>query len=262
MAPLTGQIGWVDLATTDVEAARAFYEGLFGWRSRVMPTDVGVDYTMFTSDGRTVAGMAPQPPGMPAGTPSTWNAYVMVDDVDAACAAAEVAGGFVAMPAMDVMTQGRMAMVGDPAGAVLGMWQPGQHRGAELRGAPGSVGWNELQTRGLDAALPFYSAVFGWSWEQDETTGYWIATLPELGDGESMVAGAMTMPDAVPAEVPSVWLVYFDVDDCDEAFSHALELGATAAFEPMTMGPIRFAGLLDPTGAMFMVDHMDEPEPA
>lgn len=261
MPPVTGQIGWVDLATTDVEAARPFYEELFGWQSRIMPTGVGVDYTMFTKDGQSVAGMAPQPPGMPPGTPSMWNAYVMVDDVDAACAAAQAAGGLLVMPPDDVMTQGRLAVVGDPSGAVLGMWQPGEHRGAELRGAPGASGWNELQTRALAEALPFYTAVFGWEWEQDEGTGYWIATLPDLGD-DSMVAGAMTMPDAVPAEAPSMWFVYFDVDSCDDAFARAVELGATPVFEPMSMGPVRFAGLLDPTGAMFMVDHLTEPEPA
>lgn len=262
MAPRTGMFGWADLSTTDVEAARTFYEGLFGWTSRILPTTVGVDYTIFTQDELMVAGMGPQPPGLPPGTPSAWHAYVMVDDADASCTAAEAAGGAVVMPAMDVMAQGRLAMVADPAGAVVGMWQPGEHRGAEVMAAPGSVGWNELQSRDLAASLPFYSAVFGWTWEADHATGYHVARLPDGSDGESMVAGAMTMPAGVPGEVPSGWFVYFDVDDCDASCTQALGLGATSAFEPMTMGPVRFGGLLDPTGAMFMVDHTAQDEPA
>ncbi|MDH5278673.1 MAG: VOC family protein [Actinomycetota bacterium] len=257
-----GQFGWADLMSTDVEASRALYEGLFGWESRIMPTDVGPDYTIFTRDGQMVAGMGPQPPDMPPGTPSTWSAYVMVDDVDQVTAKAESAGGFVAMPAMDVMTQGRMAMIGDPSGAVVGLWQPNEHRGAEVTGEPGSVAWNELQTRNLAGATAFYATLFDWEWNDFDGSGYQVATLQAKEGDDKTVAGAMTMPDGVPAEAPSMWLVYFAVGSCDESVEQAAELGATVFLPPMTMGPGRFAGLTDPAGAMFMVGHFDEPEPA
>jgi predicted enzyme related to lactoylglutathione lyase len=194
--------------------------------------------------------------------PSTWSAYVMVDDLDAVVAKAESAGGFVAMPAMDVMTQGRMAMIGDPSGAVVGLWQPMDHRGAEVMGEPGSVVWNELQTRNLAGATAFYATLFDWEWDDSDGTGYQVATLEAKEGDDKSVAGAMTMPDAVPEEAPSMWLVYFGVENCDESVEQATALGAAVFVPPVTMGPGRFAGLVDPAGAMFMVGHFDEPEPA
>jgi predicted enzyme related to lactoylglutathione lyase len=62
----------------------------------------------------------------------------------------------------------------------------------------------------------------------------------------------MTMPDMVPAEVPSYWAVYFAVEDCDASFARATELGAEGFLPPMEMGPGRFAGVTDPTGASVM----------
>ena len=82
------------------------------------------------------------------------------------------------MPAMDVMTQGRMAMIADPSGAVFGVWEPRDHQGAEVFNEPGSLTWNELQTRDLAAAMPFYAEVFGWRWEEmPDSGGYQVAHL-------------------------------------------------------------------------------------
>jgi len=250
-----GLFGWVDLVTTDVDAATAFYLPLFGWDAEVIPTPMGPAYTMLRKDGKVVAGMGPQPPGMAAsGAPSMWNSYVLVDDIDATCAAVGRAGGMVVMPAMDVMTQGRMAMAADPSGAVVGLWQPGDHQGAELFNAPGSLTWNELQTRDLAAATPFYAEVFGWRWEDmGDGSGYLVAHLDTKEGDDTSNAGAMSMPPDVPAEVPSFWAVYFAVADVDESLLLATDLGGSVLFAPMQMGPGRFAGLTDPTGAVLMV---------
>ncbi|HEY5183317.1 MAG TPA: VOC family protein, partial [Actinomycetes bacterium] len=133
-----GLFGWVDLTTTDVEGARAFYTELFGWTSQDLPTPMGPAYTMFSKDEKLVAGMTPQQPALAAaGVPSLWSSYVLVEDVDAVLATVEPSGGAVVMPAMDVMDQGRMAMVSDPSGAVVGLWQPEKHQGADLFNAPG-----------------------------------------------------------------------------------------------------------------------------
>lgn len=246
-----GLFGWVDLAATDVDAAKAFYEGLFGWETEDIPTPMGPAYTMCRLDGQTVAGIGPQPPGM-AGMPSTWSSYVLVEDADAVCAAVPGAGGHVVMPAMDIMTEGRMAMVADPSGAVCGLWQPRDHEGAEVFNVPGSLTWNELQTRDLDAACAFYATVFGWRWE-DAEDGYRVAMLDVKAGDDKSNAGAMTMPPGVPDEVPSYWAVYFAVADCDEGVARAEQLGASVFLPAMQMGPGRFAGLTDPTGGMVMI---------
>jgi predicted enzyme related to lactoylglutathione lyase len=249
-----GFFGWVDLVSTDVPAAKAFYSGLFGWETEDIPTPMGPAYTMCRLGGQLVAGIGPQPPGMAeAGVPSMWNSYLMVEDVDATCAAVAAAGGAVVMPAMDVMTEGRMAMVADPSGAVVGLWQPRDHQGADLFNAPGALTWNELQSRDLDAATGFYTQVFGWRWEEAPDSGGYLMAMLDTKEGEDKSnGGAMTMPDMVPAEVPSYWAVYFAVEDCDATFARATGLGADGFLPPMEMGPGRFAGVTDPTGASVM----------
>lgn len=247
-----GQFGWVDLSTTDVAAAKAFYAGLFGWQYEDMPTPMGVDYTMCRVRDKLVAGLGPMSPGMlDVGAPSTWNSYVIVKDVDEVAARTVEAGGAVVMPAMDVMTAGRMAMVAGPDGAVLGLWQPVEHQGAELFGEPGSLAWNELQSRDLAAGMRFLSDVLGWRWEpQGEAMDYHICHVDDSG-ADSGNGGAMNMPDGVPPEAPSMWVVYFEVTDCDDSVRRLTELGGELFLPPMQMGPNRFAGGADPTGAMF-----------
>lgn len=249
-----GLFGWVDLVTTDVAAAKAFYGGLFGWTTEDRPTPMGPAYTMCSLDGKIVAGIGPQPPGMAeAGMPSMWNSYVLVGDLDAVCAAVPGAGGAVVMPAMDIMTEGRMAMVADPSGAVVGLWQPMDHQGAEVFNVPGSLTWNELQTRDLAAATPFYEAVLGWRFEDPDGSGYLMIILDTKEGDDKSNGGAMTMPAEVPVEVPPYWGVYFAVADCDASVARAGELGGSVFLPPMAMGPGRFAGITDPTGAMLMV---------
>jgi predicted enzyme related to lactoylglutathione lyase len=249
-----GLFGWVDLSATDVDAAQAFYGGLFGWTFEDVPTPMGPSYTMCSLDGRVVAGIGPQPPGMEeAAVPSMWNSYVIVGDVEATCEAATAAGGQVVMPAMDVMTQGRMAVLLDPSGAAVGLWQPIDHSGAEVFNVAGSLSWNELQSRDLDAALPFYEQVFGWRFTDGHEAGYRQIILDTKEGDDPYNGGAMAMPPGVPDEAPSFWAVYFAVADCHRAVQQLTELGGTVVVPPMEMGPGTFAGFTDPTGAFAFV---------
>jgi len=248
-----GTFGWVDLQTSDVAAAKDFYSSFFGWTYEDLPTPMGVDYTMCHLDDQMVAGMGPQPPHLAAaGVPPMWNSYVFVEDVDAIVAAAEAAGGSVVMPPMDVMESGRMAMIASPDGAVLGVWQPIKHQGAEVFTAPGALAWNELQSRNLGPAREFLSSLFGWRWEAQNPGGmeYYVGHV----DGkpkDTSNCGAMNMPESVPAEAPSMWIVYFAVADCNASAEAVAGLGGQLFMPPMEMGPGKFAGATDPTGAMF-----------
>lgn len=249
-----GLFGWVDLMSRDVGASKDFYCALFGWTATDMPTPMGVDYTQFALDGQTVAGLGPMPPDMAAtDMPSVWNSYVLVEDADEIAVKAAAAGGQVVMPAMDVMDQGRMLMVADPAGAVVGVWQPMLHEGAEVFNVPGSLTWNELNSWDVEASKAFYAEVFGWVWADAQMEGYSVAKLPGKPGDDKSNAGAMAMPPGVPQGAPSSWMVYFAVGDCDAAMAKATELGGSVFLPAMDMGTGRFGGLVDPTGAMFMV---------
>ena len=255
-----GLPGWVDLATPDQAGATAFYCELFGWTAEDEPTDAGTTYTMLRKDGRLVAGLGPQPPDQQsAGVPSAWMVYVLVGDAGEVVAATPDAGGSVVVPAFDVMTSGRMAVVADPSGAVLGLWQPREHQGAELFNVPGAFSWAELQTRDIAAALPYYEEVFGWRWEATDVGGspHVVAHLDAKGEAaegvDTSVAGAMSTPPGVPDEAPSVWGVYFTVTDCDAAVAATTEAGGSLVAGPMDIDMGRWALLADPYGAMFYV---------
>lgn len=248
-----GLFGWADLMTRDTATAAQFYDALFGWTHVEQPTPMGPAYTEFFKDGRLVCGMSPMMPGVPEQVSAFWNAYVLVEDLDATLDRVLPAHGSVSMPAMDVMNEGRMAMVTDPSGATVGLWEPRDHQGADVFNEPGSMTWNELQSRDVDAALPFYDAVFGWTWRTQDGSDYWVAELPAKQDEDKTNAGAMAMPPGVPDEVSSLWMVYFAVDDCDTSLAAAQELGGQVFLPAMRMDQGTFGGVADPTGGMFFV---------
>ena len=116
-----GAVGWCDLMTDDVDKARDFYTSVIGWDIEVMDVGKG-PYTVFKAGGRPVAGlMAKRPEGPAADAPTMWTSYVTVDDVDARAARVADAGGTVLAGPMDIPTVGRMAIVRDPTGGVIGI---------------------------------------------------------------------------------------------------------------------------------------------
>lgn len=252
-----GTPSWIDLSTPDPEASKAFYGGLFGWEFTAEPTDQGEPYHMAHKKGAAVAGMMRQMPEQAAqGMPPMWASYVSVDDVDATVAKVEPAGGAVLMPPMDVMDSGRMALVADPTGGVIGLWQPKNHIGAGLVNEHGSLTWNELTTPDIPAAAAFYEAVLGWTAETADMGGMAYTTFLLHGDG---VAGGMNPP---MEGMPTFWGVYFAVDDCDGIVGQATAAGATVLAEPMDIPIGRMAALMDPQGAAFSVIQLADPPSA
>ncbi len=112
-----GAFSWSELTTPDPQAALAFYGQLFGWTSENMDMGTGAYHVVKVGDGSVGGVMAP-PPGA-EGMPAMWGVYVTVDDVDATAARCVEVGGKVLMPAMEVQSVGRMAVLQDPQGAVF-----------------------------------------------------------------------------------------------------------------------------------------------
>lgn len=237
----------MDIGTTDVHAAGAFYSALFGWEIEYGPAEMG-HYSMARVRGRDVAALADQQtPGVVA-----WSTYLAVDDLDASVAKVVPAGGSVIVEPMDVMAFGRMAIVADPGGAVVSLWQAAEHRGAGLIGEPGALCWNELTTREVDSSLAFLEAVVGLRAKKVSVDGFDYCELC-LPDGTA-VAGLMAMVgDAWPPELPNHWMVYFQVADTDAAAARCVELGGGAPVLPTDIPPGRFAVLNDPQGGYFSV---------
>ncbi len=143
MSKSAGRFVWYELATTDVETAKAFYSSVVGWGAADASTP-GSNYTIFTAGGAPVAGLAklqagPQKAGE---VPPQWRGYVGVDDVDAAISRAKKIGGTVHMPPTDVPNVSRFSVIADSQGATLALIeskeQPAQPDGL------GQVVWREL----------------------------------------------------------------------------------------------------------------------
>jgi hypothetical protein len=254
-----GTFSWVDLATTDGAAAKTFYGDLFGWQFEDMPAGPGMIYTMATLNGLSVAGLYQMGPQQ-AGLPPFWKSYVTVENADQATQKAATLGGTIVMPPMDVPGEaGRMADIQDPTGALFAIWQPGQHIGAGVLNVPNAVAWNELSTHDTAKAAVFYAGLFGWtSRTQDMGGGMLYTTFSNQGH----YAGGMMAIQPEWGEMPSTWVVYFGVEDCQQAVEKAAALGGTIALPPTTIEKVGvFAMLQDPQGAFFAVISMNEYSP-
>lgn len=246
-----GMPSWCDVSSPDLPSTVAFYTGLFGWEAQDQGPEAG-GYTMFTLRGKNVAGAGPR---MDPSQPIAWSIYVTVADADATMAKVAAAGGTPLMPPMDVLDAGRMAIFADNAGAVLSIWQPGAHIGAQLVAETGTLCWSELAIRDVEAAKAFYGSVFGWTGVTNpmEDTTY---TEWHVAGVEPPVGGMMQMNAQWPAEIPPHWMPYFAVDDCDAAARRIAELGGTVSVPPTDIEPGRFAVCGDPHGAYFSIIHL------
>lgn len=241
-----GTFSWVDLATTDQDAAKSFYGRLLGWEAEDVPVGDGATYSMMNRDGQVVAAISGQMAAQrDAGVPPAWNNYVTVADADATAARAAELGGTVHAPPFEVMTVGRMAVIQDPQGAYFMIWQPRDHIGASLVNSPGALCWNELASPDLDGSSRFYGELFGWSLNQMEgsPTPYLV-----IMNGEASNGG---IRELAPPGVPPHWLPYFAVADIDAAVATAGELGGTTLFGPDDIGIAKIAVVQDPQGAAF-----------
>lgn len=247
-----GKISWSDLQIPDPKAASRFYGQLFGWEAEEAPTgQPGLTYFLFRKSGKQVAGIGPQPPEQQqAGIPPMWTPYVNVDDVDKIAAHGAELGGNVLLPPDDVMDTGRIAILADPTGGVIGFWQPKTMQGAELLDEPGAMTWVELATRDTRKASEFYTTLL--PWEADERDyGGGTYTMFRLGDENA--CGMYAMDENWPKEIPAHWMVYFAVEDTDAVAKKVEELGGRISTPPTDSPSGRFSVVSDPQGGTFSV---------
>ena len=245
-----GTFCWVELATSDAEAAKSFYSQLLGWTWIDNPMGENMVYTMMQKDGNFVCALFQIHEQMMAeGFHPHWACYMATDDVDAATVRVTEAGGNVINGPFDVFNAGRMSVVADPTGATFGIWQPRDHIGAGLIFEPGSLGWTELNTTDTGVAAAFYGSVFGWA-HSTRATGqpgqdYHFFMLEENG------VGGMIQIQPHWGEVPPHWAAYLCVEDVDASFLKAQEMGAEVVVPLMNEENVRFAFLKDPQGVHF-----------
>jgi hypothetical protein len=242
---------WVELATTDVAAAKTFYTTLFGWDYDEGGEETGF-YVTPRLKGSDVAGMMARGEDERAqGVPPMWRTYVCVESADDAAAKVTELGGTVLAPPFDVMDLGRVSVFLDTEGALISAWEPKQHHGSGIVNEPGAWGWSELATRDPEKAKAFYTALFGWNAHDSDPSAGMVYTEWQVGDRS---VGGMLKITAEMGEMPPSWSVYFQVDDCDATVERAKANGGALFFGPEDIPTVgRFAVLADPQGAIFQV---------
>ena len=241
-----GTFSWADLATTDVDGAKDFYGRLLGWEPEDRAGAAGT-YTMLRRDGDAVAGLFGQSEEeRTAGVPARWLCYVTVDDVDGTVARAAELGGSVVHEAVDVEDAGRMAVIADPGGARLALWEARATIGATRVNDPGCMSWNDLVTSDFDAATRFYGELFSWEVQEvPQAGGYRLIRNGDRANGGMMPA------DLAGWQGPGYWLPYFNAGELDPAVAAVGEGGGRVVMGPLAVPAGRFAIATDPQGAPF-----------
>ena len=241
-----GTFSWAENISTDAEPASAFYQDLFGWTRQEIQLGDSMSYTMFKLGDDKVAALVPMPPEMrAAGASSFWSVYVTVDDVDAVAPSVTALGGKVLFGPADVSDSGRMLYMEDPAGAQLGLWQPGAHIGAGIINVPGAMLWNELITWDAAASKKFYGKLLGWEFFEAES-GYTFI------HNQGRNNGGFPKLDESWGDLPPHWRTYFHISDVDGAIELIRARGGQIHFPKLEIpGEGYFAYVSDPAGASF-----------
>jgi predicted enzyme related to lactoylglutathione lyase len=281
---------WVEASEPNLNAARDFYGGLFGWEfedallggsegNYFIARGEAKSSSIFDLSSERHAGDVAAVRSIPEAAPPTamWNTYFWVDSADEAASKVRAAGGDVMREPFDFMDACRMAVFTDPEGATFGVWEAKGHNGARLVNDPGAVVFNGLNTRDVEGARSFYGSVFGW---QTGSIGGGAEgwTLPGYGDWlerehhpdlrkqmaeagapvgfEDVVASIIPVPDDQP-DTPPHWSVTFATDNADATAAKATELGGKVIVPPFdapwstSTYTIRVTVIGDPQGATF-----------
>ena len=267
-----GVTSWIDTEQPDLEAARVFYAGLFGWAmTDAMAPDAPGSYLIATLDGQDVAAVGS---ASAAGT-ATWNTYVAVENADATAAAVTANGGTLIAAPRDVGRAGRAATCVDPFGAEFRLWQAGQRLGVQRTNSPGAWNFSDLYTPDRAAAMAFYTPLFAWrAADLDQGAGTMLQ-VPGYGDhlaatvdpgiyerqasapaGFADVIGGLVV---IPAGETPRWHVTFTVADRDDSAATAQRLGAMVVRSSDNLWT-KDALIRDPQGAEFTVSQFTPPD--
>jgi uncharacterized protein len=253
--PLLGKAVWHDLITEDLDAARRFYGGLFGWSLESATAAGGRDYVLARNGDIYVAGFVEAAARNDGRKVSRWLPYISVSNVDSAVERALTAGGATIVSPRNVGF-GRVAAITDEEGAVVGLARSsiGDPDDTTTTGRVGSVVWNELLAADSTEAARFYERVFGYQARGIERRGGDYILLHASGNER---AGILGKP--VP-EWESQWLTYFGVADPAAAAVRAEALGGRIvipASPELREGTV--AVVTDPSGAVLVLQQWPHP---
>jgi len=223
-----GKVIWADLVTPDVEAAKTFYGGLFGWTFRDLEAGPK-DYTLAMLEGEPVAGLVrrTEPPGeqhQPA-----WLTFLSVKDVEKARRTALAHGARQLTEPRNYPRRGRQVVLADPQGAVFAILQSASGDSPDVLANPGEWIWSALITPDPDTDAAFYQVLFDYEVfdsEDDQGSEHLVLST----DGYAR-ASCNSFPHDSAKRYPH-WLNFVRVANVAETTAKARQLGGRVLVEP------------------------------
>jgi predicted enzyme related to lactoylglutathione lyase len=240
-----GRFVWHELMTPDTSGAHAFYGKVVGWKTQ--PFEHDPSYQMFAAGSGPIGGSVAQASGTPH-----WLHYVGTPDIEATVQAAKSRGASVTKEISSIPNGGKYAVLTDPQGAAIAVYQSGTEAGKESPPKRGEFSWHELATTDWRAAVDFYSAVFGWEKMAEHDMGPEAGKYVLFGSNGVQRGGIWNKPASMPGG--PAWLGYVRVKDVNETVKKAKAARGTLVNGPMEVpGGDWIAQFVDPYGAMFAV---------
>ena len=232
---------WIDYGVPDVEAAKTLYGTVLGWTYEGGDPEYG-GYLTALKNERRAAGLAPQ---QDPNDPPRWTTYFATSDAAATARRITENGGTVLVEPMQVGPMGTMAVALDPQENPFGLWQAGEHTGVGVYNEPGGLVWNEAAVDDAEAARRFYTAVFGFRFDEVEGGGGYTTFATDAGPLGGLGA---RQPGA-----PKGWTTCFSVASADDAVSAVEAAGGKVVMAAQDTPFGRFAVVEDPWGAAVSV---------
>lgn len=251
MGATSGRFVWYDLLTTDLEAAKAFYSDIIGWK---MTKWSDGNYEMWTAGTTPVGGLMTLPAeALESGARPYWFSHVTVDDVDGAAKKAQALGGKILRPGTDIPNVGRFAVLTDPQGALFSVFKPKDAGSGPDSRALGHFSWAELNSTDWKSAWKFYSELLGWKKTSSMDMGPQFGEYFMFGTDPKTSMGGMSNA-ATMMKAPAHWLHYINVKSVDETVQRIPQKGGKVLNGPMDVpGGDRIAQCMDPQGGMFAI---------
>jgi predicted enzyme related to lactoylglutathione lyase len=243
-----GKVVLVQLVTPDLNVAKRFYGGLFGWRFRDLKLG-GDDYAEASLDGQLVAGLMHKAVGAGERRQSSWLTFLAVRDVDATKKLAVANGAKVLLEPHTIPNRGREAVFADPQGAIFAVLDSSTGDPPDEMADPGEWIWSSLATTDPEANAGFYQTLFD----------YEVFDLPSdqgarhlmLASDNYARASANTLATNRPNARPH-WLNYVHVEDVGASSAKVVSLGGRVLVEPrLDRHGGKVAIVADPLGAPF-----------
>jgi len=243
MQKVGGHFIWHDLNTTDVSGAQRFYGEVTSWKSQ--PWEDAKQYSLWMNDGAELGGVQREAQlGLPG-----WLPYVCVYDVDACARQAQKLGGKIIAGPKEMPNVGTWAVIQDPTGGTIGMFEPTQAIPRRATPRIGDFSWHELGTTDYKAAFDFYRQLFGWEKIDEHDMGA-MGMYFMFGQGRDAYGGMFNRKEG--ASAGPAWLSYVRVPDVDAGIATVQRLGGAVTSGPMVVpGGDRVAACRDPQGASF-----------